>query len=82
MKKLLFIIGLLIVSCSAESIEEDSCRCEKETFTFIQETVTGANGLPILVSFRETISTEVVPCQEEQEQVSNGDDTYYKIECE
>jgi len=80
MKKLLFITGLLLASCSADSVEED-CNCEKETYTYEQRAVVGSNGLPTLIAFKVILSTERVPCQTEQEQVSMGDDTYFVIEC-
>lgn len=82
MKKLLFITVLLLTSCSAKSIEEESCKCNKETYTYEQRAVTGSNGLPILQAYKVVLSNEVVPCQDEQEQVSLGDGNYFVIECE
>jgi hypothetical protein len=81
MKKLLFITGLLLASCSSDSIEEESCRCTKEIYTYEQRAITGANGLPILQAYKVVLSNEVVPCQDEQEQVSLGDGNYFVIEC-
>jgi len=75
----LFILFLLLASCSND---DDVCNCEKETYYYEQGWEYNGAGLPVLSSERTVLSTEVVPCQEEQEQQSNGDGTYFVIQCE
>ena len=78
----LLLITLLLSSCSEDRIEDDSCRCNKETFTFEQTTTIGGGGLPVLTYERITLSNEDVACQDEQEQVSQGNDIYFTITCD
>ena len=77
----LLLLALLMASCSADSIDED-CNCKKITYTWEVEVVTGPNGLPTLVSRKVYLYEEVVNCQDEQTQVSNGDNVYFDIVCE
>lgn len=78
----LLLITLLITSCSSDSIELDDCRCEKETFTFEQSITLGVNGLPVLSFNKVVLSNEAVNCQDEQDQVSIGNDIYFSITCD
>lgn len=83
MKTLKLLLLLLIVSCSAEEItQEEECRCVKTTYRYETIVDTGANGLPQLNFVEVFISEENVLCNEEVEDVENGDGTLYRIECE
>jgi len=77
--KLLAII-LLLTSCSPE--DNDGCDCTKETYRFEQGTTINSSGLPVLTSQRVTLSTEQVPCQDEQEQVEQGNGIIIDITCQ
>lgn len=83
MKKLkLILLGLILVGCSAEDIQEEECRCTKTTYTFETIVTTGFDGLPVLNFVEVFISEENVLCNEEVEDVENGDGTLHRIECE
>jgi len=75
----ILLISLLILSCSAN---DDDCNCEKETYRYNQYTVTGSNGLPHLTFDKEVLSIETVNCQDEQDQVSQGNGVYFNITCD
>lgn len=77
----ILLLSIFIISCSADRVEDD-CRCNKEVFTFEQRTTIGEGGLPVLTFERVTLSNEEVACQAEQEQVSQGDNTYFTITCD
>ena len=80
MKKLLTILTIAtLLSCSTDDANE--CNCEKETYTFEQGTTINQAGLPVTTFTKVILSNEVVPCQDEQPQQSNGDNTYFVIEC-
>ena len=81
MKKLIILlISITAISCSKSSINDD-CGCVKETYYIEQYTSTNPQGIPVL-SFNEvTLSTENIECNDEAEQVSNGDGTYFNIIC-
>ena len=82
MRKLkLILISLLITSCSKEDLS-DECNCIKETYKYNQTVVTGSNGLPRLQYTRVMLSTESVSCQDEQDQVEQGNGILFDIICE
>lgn len=83
MRKLFLLLAItLFFNCSTDSNNEDDCNCTKETYRYDQYVVTGSNGLPRLTFDKVVLSLENISCNDEADQVSNGDDTYYDIVCE
>jgi len=78
MKKLI-ILSALLLSCTAE--DQDDCECIKETYKWNQQAITMPNGLPRMQATKEILSTQRVPCQEEQEQTPEGNGVYFDIDC-
>lgn len=73
---ILGIILLILTSCSAE----DDCVCEKETFKQEYDIVF-IGGLPKTIVIKNTISKEIVPCQDEQKNISLGNDIFFNVNC-
>jgi len=65
-------------SCSTD---DDVCNCVKTSYEFDQYVITGPNGLPVMTFDKIILSDESVPCQDEQEQTSTGNNVYYDINC-
>lgn len=80
MKKLLLILSLFILSCSTDT--EETCDCTKYVYEYNQYTYIDSNGLPHVGFEKVDLYSEVVNCQDEQEEVSNGDNTYFDIVCQ
>lgn len=80
MKKLFIILSLIIFSCSSDN--EDTCDCTKYVYQYDQYTYIGSNGLPQVGFTKVNLYQETVNCQDEQDQTSNGDGTYFDIVCQ
>jgi hypothetical protein len=76
----ILLLGLLITSCSTDSIEE-GCGCVKEVYNNEVIVVTRPNGTMGLDNIITIVSTEVVGCQDEQTSVSIGNGNYFNITC-
>lgn len=78
---LIYAFTLMLASCSPSDDGVNDCDCTQTTYTYDIVVVTGDSGLPVVTQVRRDLSTEVVPCQEEQTNVSLGDNTYFEILC-
>lgn len=76
---LLILSTTSILSCSKDSL--DDCGCVKTVYDYEQYTTINSAGLPVLGFHKVVISEENIPCNDEVEQVSNSDGTYYDIVC-
>lgn len=76
------LVLLLVFSCSRESIADDDCRCVKTTYKYETIVSTGFDGLPVLNFVQTVLSEENVNCNDEVNEVDNGDGTFYDIRCE
>jgi hypothetical protein len=81
-KLLLLLLFVLKLSCNSSDDETEQCQCTKETYKRTTETVFDSNGLPHLVFGIDTLSTEIVNCQDEQQDVSLGNQIYFSIVCD
>ena len=79
MKKLLLIITIFVLFFSCET--HDICGCVKETYRIDQGVTFNSSGLPILTATKVVLSIENISCNDEVTQQSNGDGTYFNIEC-
>jgi hypothetical protein len=78
MKKLVLLLSvILFTACSTD----EACECEKEVWRNETTVVFLPNGLPVTRGERVTVSREIVPCQEEQEQVRINHAEYFTIRC-
>lgn len=79
MKKLVLLLSVILFT--ACSVSDEACECEKEIWRDETIVVFLPNGLPVTRSERVIISREIVPCQEEQEQVRINHAEYFTISC-
>jgi hypothetical protein len=79
---LLYALTLMLLSCPPNDDGINDCDCLRTEYTYTTITFIGSNGLPLVHQVREDLSTEVVPCQDEQEQTSLGNGNYFEITCE
>lgn len=80
MKKTILLFSLIILSCSAERVEDD-CRCVKTTYEYNQVVSNGANGLPVIDFIKVVLFEENIDCNDEVKEVENGDGTLFDINC-
>lgn len=80
MKKLILIIFITALSCSAE--EPNDCECTQSFYEIVQFTTTNDVGLPILGFSHNFVYDQPVICTDEVQNVFVSDNQYYNIECE
>jgi hypothetical protein len=79
MKKLVLLLSVILFTACSTS--DEPCECEKEVWRNETTVVFLSNGLPVTSGERVTVSREIVPCQEEQEQVRINHAEYFTIRC-